>query len=205
VIGSANASSHSGELQEAIAVTDEPAARKALRVFIRGLGATATPVDEQFLLAAEATWARGRSAGPPGAGGTRPDPGFLPRAPYRLYLADTEFYEPSASEAAVFDTARRRARRAAGPAARYYIDSYRLRAGEEPFRRGDVLVEVYDSDGERWVNPPVVVFSDSLPVPRGRSAIQLVRGRSDLEEHPAAEVAAAMRTVGVDPRLNSPC
>jgi hypothetical protein len=204
VIGSANASTHSGELEETIAVTDEPAARKALLDFIRGLAATATPVDEQFLLAAEATWARGRSAGPPGAGGARPDPGFLPRPPYRLYLADIELYEPSASEAAVFDTARRQARRAAGPAGRYFIDSYRLGTGDEPFRRGDVLVQVFEFDEERWVTPPVVVFSDPLPVPRGRSAIQLVRGRNDLEERPAAEVAAAIRTVGVDSRLNHP-
>jgi hypothetical protein len=203
VIGSANASTHSSELDEAIIVTDDQTVIAAGRAFISGL-VDATPVDEEFLTAARATWARGRSSGLPGTAESRPDPGFLPRPPYRLYLAaDTEFYDPGAGEEEVFRRARGRARRAAGPAASYYVDSFRVSRDDRPFARDDVIIQVYDFNGGRWVWPPVVVFSDPLPVPRSRSVIQLVRGRVGLNAVSVDEVAHRLRVAGVGGRLDT--
>ncbi len=104
---------------------------------------------------------------------------------------------PSSTEVGVFRQASSRARRAAGPASAYYLDSFRLDRHDKPFRRNDVIVQVYDQDGERWVWPPVVVFSDPAMIPRSRSFIQLVRGRADLQARPANDVAKALRMAGV--------
>ena len=200
VIGSANASMHSSQLDEGVVVTDDRVAIAAVRAFITGLGET-IPVDDKFVSAARATWERGRPSRLPGAGDGQTDPGFLPRQ-FRLYLVSIETYEPRGMEDEVFRQARRRARPAAGPPATYNLDWIRLHRDDEPFRRNDVVVQIYDDDDRaRRVWPPVVVFSDPLPIPRSRSVIQLVRGRSDLAPLPADEVTAALRAAGVAGRL----
>lgn len=203
VVGSANASTSSGELDEAVLITDRRETIEAARRFIDGL-AQLTEIDENFIAAARAVWARGRGTRLPGVGGGRPDPGFLPSSPLRLYIAaDTVWYDPSSSELDVYQQATRRARRSAGPASAYYLDSYRQPRDDEPFRTGDVIVQIHDVNGERWVNPPEVVVSDPLPVPHSRNAIQLIRGRVDLEPVTLADATAGVRAQGVTTPLDS--
>jgi hypothetical protein len=201
VIGSDNASTHSGALDEAVVVTDQRSVVAQASEFITGL-TDAIPVDGNFLTAAKATWARGRPSRLPGIGGTRPDPGFLPRPPFRVYVAaDVESYARSGTEAEVFRQAARRARAASGPASKYSLDSYRCERDDKPFRRNDVLVSVYEEDGELWVWPPVVVVSDPVAIPRTRSVVQIVKGRTDLQRLPAKEVSDLLRAVGLEGRL----
>lgn len=203
VVGSANASTHSGVLDEAVLITDSRETIEAARRFVDGL-AQVTPIDENFIEAARVVWARGSPIRLPGVGTSRPDPGFLPRGPFRLYVAaDTAWYDPSRSEIEVFQRAARRARRAAGPANSYYLNSYQQLQEEEPFRKGDVIVQIYDEEGERRVNPPEVVVSDPLPVPRSRNVIQLLRGRVDLEPLTLTEATAGLRSSGVATALDT--
>jgi hypothetical protein len=202
VIGSANASASSTRLDEAVVITDSRAAVNAVRRFVRSLDDT-TAVDDNFLDAARAVWARGRQAGPPGAGGDLADAGLLPAGRFRLYLAaDTSSYLQSDAEAQAVSKASRRARRGAGPAAAYYLDSFRTDAA---FRVGDVLIQVCDDDaGVAHLWPPVVVISGRLPVRGVRDSVQLVRGRVGLDPIPVDEAAATLAAQGVNARLGHP-
>jgi hypothetical protein len=183
-------------------ITDDPAVVNAGRAFIDGLPGL-TPVDGAFVAAAKATWAKGRRSGPPGTDGETPDPGFLPPWPFRLHLAaDTVLTAMSEKELRAWRQASRRERRAAGPAATYRISSYRLPRQEAPYRRGDVLIQVYDHDGERWVAPPAVVFSDATSVTRTWN-MHLLRERVDLLPVALRDAQAQLRRAGVDGRLGS--
>lgn len=202
VVGSANASTHSRELVEAVVITKSQATIEAARRFIDGL-AHLTQVDRNFVEAARATWARGTPSRLPGISGG-PDPGFLPAGKFRLYIAaETVPYDPSRSEVKLFQEAARRARRAAGPASAYYLDSYQQRREHEPFRSGDVIVQIYNAEGERWVNPPEVVVSNPLPIPRSPNVIQLLRGRVDLEPRTLTEAIAVLQAGGIQTSLDS--
>jgi hypothetical protein len=201
VIGSANASASSTALEEAALITDDLAVVAAGRAFIDGLPGL-TEVNDAFVAAAQATWARGGRSGPPGTDGGIPDPGFLPPWPFRLHLADTVFSTMSETEERAFRQASRRVRRAAGPAATYRIASYRLPREDPPYRCGDVLIQVYDDGGERWVAPPAVVFSDATRVSR-RWNLHLLRERVDLRPIALGDAQAQLREMGVDGRLGS--
>lgn len=202
VIGSANASASSTALEEAALITDDPVVVAASQAFIDGIPGL-TQVDDAFVTAAKATWARGRRSGPPGTDGGNPDPGFLPLWPFRLHLAaNTEVVAMSETEECAFRQASRRVRRAAGPAATYSIASYRLPREDAPYRCGDVLIQVYDDGGERWVAPPAVVFSDATQVSR-RWNLHLLRERVDLRPVAVRDAQAQLRDMGVDGRLGS--
>lgn len=202
VIGSANASASSTALEEAALITDDPVVVAASQAFIDGIPGL-TQVYDAFATAAKATWARGRRSGPPGTDGGNPDPGFLPLWPFRLRLAaNTEVVAMSETEECAFRQASRRVRRAAGPAATYSIASYRLPREDAPYRCGDVLIQVYDDGGERWVAPPAVVFSDATQVSR-RWNLHLLRERVDLRPVAVRDAQAQLRDMGVDGRLGS--
>src|SRR5262249_33936548 len=148
VIGSANASENSRSLYEAAFITTDASIRREVRRFINDLS-DLTAVDRQFIAVARQTWAKGRGGGRPGADDAAISRPFLPAPPLRMHVAHSEYFEWTDEDDQVFAKERRRARRAAGPAASYAIDSYRIPSGGTPYRVGDVLVQVYDEAGQR--------------------------------------------------------
>jgi hypothetical protein len=195
VVGSANASANSTHCHEAVLITDDAAILADARAFIDGLD-DCIQVDDDFLRHAQATWAKGRPTMLPGLGETRTDPGFLPPLPFRLYLTESEYYDPTDTEERAIRRASRQLRRTAGPAATYRLRSYRLRRDDRPYRRGDVLISLHRDNDDSWVTPPAVVLSDPIPIPRTRSVIYVLKERVDLHDLPLHEVQAALRLAG---------
>lgn len=199
VIGSANASHHSTVIDEAVVVTDSPAVMAKARAFINGLVA-ATPVDEHFVEAARVMWERGRHGPMADTRRASADHRLVPRS-FRMYLTHPEFYEPSKSEVAVYEWEARRARRQAGPATIYELDSYRIRAGAWAFRPDDVLLQIDLVSPEPVLLPPTVVISEAVPF-RGGSRLHLTKGLAGLEPVPLDEAKAALVAAGVNAQLH---
>ena len=199
VIGSANASRHSCDLDEAVVITNNRTIVENCVAFIDSLQ-DLTPVDAAFVRAARATWERGergRSGGPPGSGDHPKDPGFLPAPPFRLLLYNSARYDPSESEMGAFRRASRRARRYAGPADTYRIASYRPLTNES-YRPGDVLVDLTAEDDEELIWPPsVVIAGEPIKIPRAQHVIYLVRERKDLKPVAREDVDKKIKEAGL--------
>lgn len=196
VVGSANASYNSTNLEEAVLVTDDAVMHKAARSFIAGLPFT-THVDELFIEAARATWAMGRSSPLGRAGAPRAANPLLPES-FRLYLAKAYTYAPTKTETEAYRRMVRRTRRSSGPASTYSLDSYRV-AADDSLRRDNVLIIVGDEGSGAMVWPPVVVISE--PVTFGPGRVHITRGLAALEPIPVAEARDRLLAKGLDARL----
>jgi hypothetical protein len=94
IVGSSNASRNSNKLHEAIAVTRDPAARRQLREFVKGLLEVAERVDEQFLRHAERVYRRPNGR----VGDDSSPPGPFADPPKRLWIAEVEDFQPSPAQ-----------------------------------------------------------------------------------------------------------
>lgn len=200
VIGSANASQNSTVVDEAVIITDDPDLLAAAGKFIDAIDEI-TEVDAAFLDNANAEWAKGRALTIPGVTGRiRTEPDFLPSPVTRMFVWQTEEYDPSASEQREWATQQRRQRRAAGPTARYQLEWFRL---DEPghLKLGDVLIQVTGA----WVYPPAVVHSEPVTIPRSRGAVaHFLRTRIDLEPIALPDAEKALADLGHrNPRLRT--
>lgn len=194
VVGSANASTNSTTLDEAVVVSTSTALRRKADAFIDSLAGSSMEVTDEFLAAARIVWARGRGGGPPGTDGGTQDRPFLPSPPFRIHVAaDVEEGAWDDADQKVFDTARRRARRSAGPAARYSLWSLTLGPRVTPYRVGDVVIQIGPGSDGREVWAPGVVVTEPLKVGRRRYVMQLLRYDDELPELSVDEAEARWR------------
>jgi hypothetical protein len=194
VVGSANASANSTHCDEAVVITDDAAVLADARAFIDGLD-DCIEVDEEFLRHAKAIWAKGVRASYPALARRTRNP-LPPGTAVSPVPSRIEHYDLTDTETTVLRRASRQLRRAVGPAATYQFSSYRLRPGNRPYRRGDVLIQLYrDNDGS-WVAPPAVVVSDPIPISRTRSVIHLLKQRVGLRDISLRQAQAALRQAG---------
>ena len=192
VIGSANASTNSQNVAEAVVVTDQKSIVEDVRRFVKERDGEGTEVDEIFLAAARAHWDAGAGRVPtiPGVTGkANTDRGFLPSPLGRVFFYDSEPYQQSPAERKAATAGKRSARKDAGPRSRYELDWLRIDDGDI-HREGDVVIQAT----EDAVYPPVVVCSPAIPIPWGRGAVGYVvkqRTQDDAVDHQDAVDALA--------------
>ncbi|WP_037085411.1 phospholipase D family protein [Prescottella equi] len=180
VIGSANASTNSQNVAEAVVVSDQKSIVEDVRGFVKDRAAEGTEVDETFLAAARARWDAGAGRVPtiPGVTGKpNTDRGFLPSPLGRVFFYDSEPYQQSPAERKAATASKRSARKDAGPRSRYELDRLRVDEGDI-HREGDVVIQAL----EDTVYPPVVVCSPAIPIPWGRGAVGYVVKQRTLDD-----------------------
>lgn len=207
VIGSMNASANSTRMDEAAVVTDNMALVRSAHKFVQGL-TDLTAVDADFLRDARAKWKLGADNRVTGTSKPVETEGdvFLPKPIRRLGVTPVHGYSPSQAENRAFRAAERRVRLSAGPAATYFVTSYRPKPGDSALHPGDVLIltEYDDSNRTTGLFPPQVVISEAITVPSRRSHfIYLIRGRVDLDPRERDDAEARLNASGVTkPRLD---
>ncbi len=124
-------------------------------------------VTPNFLELAQRQWDAGRPSDLPGHVGTQTvETPYIPRRG-RLFVVRTEWAPETKSGREVFETERRRVRRARRPAAKYSVESLTVSEGDE-LRINEILIDALHASNHVNVYPPGVAITEAKPIPRSR-------------------------------------
>lgn len=193
IIGSANASKHSGGLLEAVCITTDRDAVASVRRFFGALEQRddLEEVDDAFLKMARVKY-RPPKTTPPKAGHS-----LLPEGNFSLVITFLDWQDLSAGAVRLISKTRRSVRRATGPAARYRIGLIEVeRRDRDLYRRNDVLLQVCaDHDGNEMVSPPATVVEAVDIGDRRQGQVVFVREDQALQPVPYDALRAAVPTL----------
>lgn len=147
VVGSANASSNSQSVHEAVIVSNEPHLAQAVKDFVQVRAAESESLTRERLNQLQAVWDANTPARVPGVTSTPPHL----RDTGRVFIESTEpADEPEFKDAG----AKRRARRSL-PAARYALSAFST-GGSRPWKAGDAIILVGGPDDPATLHRVVV-------------------------------------------------
>lgn len=197
VVGSANASTHSARLHEAVIVIEDKTVVADIRAWVTGLSKQSTEMRVDMLDSLRAIYAQGRNSGPPGTDATNPRPAFAPTQADRLAIWEPERAIVSQSVEVQLEKDLAQAKSRERGRGRYLwgvLPEYG-HGRRSNFRRGDISLEVVDDGQTVMVGPPRVVYNDPTPVPGGRGWTSCVLvGDTALPALPAANLVAHVRS-----------
>src|SRR4051795_4908048 len=99
-----------------------------------------------------------------------------------MFVHETMWDDATEAGKELFESERRRVRKARGPASMYALESITLYPHDDDTHLGDIYVEMFREGGRVWLYTHAVVINEPLLVPRSRGKrMVLLRRRIDLE------------------------